>query len=477
MVMAISQVITYSTPAAIPRNRNYSVRVRTQDGEWKDVDVLIVKVDMHNVREAALAQFDFSGTVEVEVVCHRVPVNTAAIRPLSTNIAPSIAADNRIQFTLDQPCKLSIEINGNCFNNLHLIARAIEQRKPDPNDPGVALIEPAIHRIEDLNRKLVDKRYHTIYFKPGMHHVEQVLVNIPSGKQIYLAGGAFVAGSFVCDKTEDVSIVGRGTIYLAEFGRFSAFRGVRLMYAKNIEISGVSVIDPPHYSVYIGQSEQVQIRDFFSFSTRGWSDGIDMMSSCDIEIDDVFMRNSDDCIAIYGHRWGYYGDTRNITVRNSVLWADVAHPTMIGTHGEHSGRGDVIDNIQFENIDILEHHEPQEGYQGCMTINAGDNNTVRNVTYNDIRIEPFELGRIIDLRVMWNKDYNPVPGNRIENIHFRNIHYQGSEDVESRIIGFDSERVVDGVIIEDFYMNERKITDAESGNVRLGEFVHNVTIR
>jgi polygalacturonase len=353
----------------------------------------------------------------------------------------------------------------------------MEQRQPDLNDPGVAIIEPGIHRIEYLTMKLSEHNFHTLYFKPGMHHVEQVLVNIPSGKQIYLAGGAFVAGSFVCDKSDNISIYGRGAIYLSEFGRFSAFRGVRLMYAKNIEIDGISVIDPPHYSVYIGQSEQVRIRDFVSFSTRGWSDGIDMMSSCDIEIEDVFMRNSDDCIAIYGHRWGYYGDSRNITVRNSILWADVAHPTMIGVHGEHTGDGDVIENIRFENIDILEHHEPQDGYQGCLTINAGDKNTVCNVTYNDIRIEPFELGRIIDLRVMWNKDYNPEPGNRIENIHFRNICYSGSEEVESRIIGFDAERVVDGVIIEDFYVNERKVTDAVSGNIRVGEYAHNVTFR
>src|SRR5690606_39407575 len=54
---------------------------------------------------------------------------------------------------------------------------------------------------------------------------------------------------------------------------------------------------------------------------------------------------SDDCIAIYGHRWSYYGDTRNITVRNSVLWADVAHPTMVGIHGDHHNNGSLIENI------------------------------------------------------------------------------------------------------------------------------------
>ena len=49
----------------------------------------------------------------------------------------------------------------------------------------------------------------------------------------------------------------------------------------------------------------------------------------------VFMRNSDDCIALYNHRWDWYGGTSDVTVCNSVLWADIAHPINIGGHGAH----------------------------------------------------------------------------------------------------------------------------------------------
>jgi hypothetical protein len=163
------------------------------------------------------------------------------------------------------------------------------------------------------------------------------------------------------------------------------------------------LLDPPHYSIYIGKSEHIRIRNFKSFSTRGWSDGIDMMASSHIEIDDVFLRTSDDCIAIYGTRWDYKGDARHISVRNSVLWADVAHPLNMGIHGDHHQDGDIIEDIIFENIDILEHHEPQVNYWGAMAINAGDKNTIRNVTYESIRVEAFELGQLLDIRVVWNK--------------------------------------------------------------------------
>ncbi|MDQ0901141.1 hypothetical protein [Paenibacillus sp. V4I7] len=98
-------------------------------------------------------------------------------------------------------------------------------------------------------------------------------------------------------------------------------------------------------------------------------------------------------------------------VRNSVLWADVAHPVMIGVHGYHQREGDILENLLFDNIDILEHHEPQDGYWGCMAINVGDKNTVRNVTFRNIRVEQFEMGRLIDIRVFHNKKYNPTPAN------------------------------------------------------------------
>ncbi|ACT02764.1 glycosyl hydrolase family 28 protein [Paenibacillus sp. JDR-2] len=472
---AVNAISVYPIPRALPVNQDFDVFVRIPGGEWTEVGALLVKVDMHHVREASLVKFDYSGEVEVKVICNREPVKDVVIRPLSTGIHAEVIDERTIQFRLSRPQKLSVEINGDRFHNLHLFAKELEKLRPDSSDPGVACIHPGIHRIDVLQEKLADNRYHTLYFTAGLHHIEQVIVNVPSGKRIYIEGGAYVAGSFVCDKVENVQISGHGILYLAEFGRFSSFRGVRIMYSRNISVSGITVVDPPHYSIYLGQSQQIRISDFESFSTRGWSDGIDMMSCCDVEINHVFMRNSDDCIAIYGHRWGYYGDTRNINVKNSTLWADVAHPTNIGTHGDYEADGTLIENIIFENIDILEHHEPQDNYQGCLSINAGDKNTVRNVTYRNIRIEPFKLGRIIDIRVVWNPDYNPVPGNRIEQITFDGIYYNGSDDAISRISGFDDSRCVDGVTIHNLYINDRKVADVSSGNLELGEHVNNLT--
>lgn len=115
------------------------------------------------------------------------------------------------------------------------------------------------------------------------------------------------------------------------------------------------------------------------------------LCSSDVLIDGVFMRNSDDCIAIYGHRWKYYGDVKNVAVRNSSLWADLAHPIMVGTHGD-SDNPDTIEHLEFSNIDILDHHEAQTDYQGCMSLDAGDSNLIRDVRFENIRVEDFRQG-------------------------------------------------------------------------------------
>ncbi|SFF08940.1 Glycosyl hydrolases family 28 [Paenibacillus algorifonticola] len=479
----MSQTIIYPAPEGAIGSDNYRVRVRPIGGGWQELFVYEVKVDMHNVRKASMAYFDMEGTVEVEIDCCFTPIVSVVVRPLSTGIQAEYSS-NTIRFTLDRPEKLSIEVNDERFRNLHLFAGKLELTAPKPGDPGVLVLEsagkPVIHRTEDILKLAETPTAETghapdvIYFAPGMHYLEETILRIPSGKTVYIAGGAIVVGSLVCEHVEDVTIRGRGILYLSDFHRYSAFRGVRIVFSQNIQVEGLILIDPPHYSIYIGKSSHISISNFKSFSTRGWSDGIDMMASSDIDIDDVFLRTSDDCIAIYGTRWDYKGDTRRVRVRNSVLWADVAHPLMIGTHGDHQYDGDTIEDITFENLDILEHHEPQENYWGALAINAGDKNTVRHVLYDNIRVEPFEQGQLIDIRVVHNADYNPVPGNRIENITFRNVAYNGDNSNPNRIYGFDEERPVENITFVNLRINNKWISDASEGHFQINAFAKNI---
>lgn len=475
----VNRLVVYDAPAAAKGNNDFVVWARTPGGEWKELFVYEVKVDMHQVREASMVYFDMEGEVEICVEPRKSQVVTVQIRPLSKEV-PYLLEGNRILFKLSGPAKLSLEINGERFSNLHLFGNPLQHEQPDTDSEGVILLNPAVHRTIDIVRKAVKQKEAggprpLLYFAPGMHYLEETLLHIPSGTDVYLAGGAVLAGSLVCDHVEDVSIFGRGVVYLSDFHRFSSFRGIRIVFSKRISVEGIITVDPPHYSIYIGKSEQIRIENFKTFSTRGWSDGIDIMASQNIIIHDVFLRTSDDSIAIYGSRWDFYGDSRNIKVTDAVLWADVAHPLMIGTHGDHHRDGDLIENIHYENIDILEHHEPQENYWGAMTINAGDKNTVRNVKYKNIRVEDFELGQLLDIRVIWNKDYNPVPGSRIEGVHFSDIVYNGANRNPSRIYGYSQDRPVKSVVFQNVVINGVPVTDAQSGNLAINEFAEDIS--
>ena len=237
---------------------------------------------------------------------------------------PNVATDT-ITFSLSQPRNLSVEVNGDIFHNLQILANPMETDRPDPADTN------------------------TIYYGPGLHQVGTV--RVPSGKTVYFAGGALVEGQFSINHAQNVRILGRGILYQ------SRNRTLLIESSTNVTVDGIIVV-PSSYTVLAAQSQNVTIKNIKSFSAGGNNDGIDVFCSTNVLVDNVFMRNSDDCIAIYGHRWNYYGDVTNVTVQNSTLWADVAHPILVGTHGD-TPHPDTLEDLRFSNLDILDQMEPQ----------------------------------------------------------------------------------------------------------------------
>ena len=111
------------------------------------------------------------------------------------------------------------------------------------------------------------------------------------------------------------------------------------------------------------------------------------------------------------------------------------------------------------NIDILDHREKQVDYQGCMAINAGDNNLIRNVHFEDIRVENFRQGQLVNLRIFYNEKYCTAPGRGIENVLFKNISYTGENAELSIIEGYDEKRKVKNIRFENLKINGKLIDD------------------
>ena len=439
-----AQVITYpeSLRTGMPHNDSYTVRVRTLGGEWKDLYEYKVHVDMDKVQEASMVQFDMGSPVEVMVKKNNGTIREVDIRPLNNKVEYT-QMRNAIFFTLERPQYLSVEFNGDRLHNLHLFANPLETETYTEARKGVMYFGPGIHKPDDLPNNQI---------------------RIPSNTTVYLAPGAVIKAKLLVDKAENVRIIGRGILD-------HPIRGIEVTDSKNVLIEGVTVVNPDHYTVFGGGTTGLTVKNLKAFSCKGWSDGIDLMCCRNVVVDNVFLRNSDDCIAIYNHRWNWWGGSSDITVQNSVLWADIAHPINMGGHGDpDSLTGEVLENVTVRNIDILEHDEDDPLYQGSMNIDGGDKNIVRNVLFEDIRVESIQEGRLFCLKVLYNPKYNKAPGNSIEEITFRNITYDGVGENPSLIKGIDENHSVRNITFENVVINGKRMKD-------VNEFITNEFIK
>lgn len=427
-----AKVEVAGAPQGISLNNDFTVKVRPEGkSKWVLVPTYLVKVDevretKHHVEHASMATFDFSEKVEIAVTYNKGKIDSARVRPLSYDI-PFTIEGNTLQFSLEKPANLSVEVNGDIFHNLHLFANPLDTFKVDKKNPDL------------------------IYFGPGIHHFEGGEFRIPSGKTVYVAGGAVMMGRMLIENVHDVKLLGRGIIDP------SVKMGIRIANSRNVYVEGLMATQ-----CATGGSDSVTIRNVKVISYFGWGDGMNVFSSRNVLFDRVFCRTSDDCTTVYGTRLGFEGPSSNITMQNSTLWADVAHPIFIGIHG-NVDKPEILENLNYVNIDILDHKEKQLNYQGCLAINAGDENLIRNVRFEDIRIENFRQGQLVNLRIFFNEKYCKAPGRGIENVVFKNVSYTGNRAEFSVIEGYDAQRKVRNIRFENLRINGQIISDDMPG--------------
>ena len=434
-VTSARKLVTYPRPADMPTNTSFKVRVRTAShGEWRTLDIWRPQLEEINattgsgkVLNSSMVYFDFRGSVEIEVTYVKGGTTKARVRPDALGIKPELLGDT-LRFTLDEPRDVVVQINDEIFDCLHVITNHIDPNPPSPDDPDV------------------------LYFGPGIHTVTGNVLAVPSGKTVYLAGGAVLKAQVFFKNVEKAALTGHGIVT-------GGPGGVLCEGSRNIRVKDVIIMNPNGYAGTFGESENVHVKKARSFSSKGNGDGFDVFSSTGIVFDGCFMRNSDDCFAIYAHRWDYYGDTRDITVQNCTLWADVAHPINVGTHG-NTDTPETIENLVFRNLDICDHREPQMNYQGCIALNVGDSNLLRNVTIENVRIEDFRWGQVIYMKVMYNTKYNTSVGRGIEDVYVKNLSYTGTHANPSLFLGYDAEHAIKNVTFENLVLNGLVVADS-----------------
>lgn len=412
---ADSRVMVYDAPDGCDVRDDYAVEVST-GGEWLPVPVYAALVTRcrQPCTETFFASVDLDGAMQVRVT----PKNgfaSAEIRPFSDGITGTVS-QGALCFEVDKPCQLSVEFDGDVMHNLQLFVNEIPNETPDPNDPDVIFFEPGLHTAENDSR---------ISMRDGIP-----ILYVHSGQTVWLAGGAVVKTRLLPDRgARNVTIAGRGMLDLidwntpeatdesiaAAFGR--RIFGVEAIDIAGLTVSGIVIRNATAYSICGQNLTDAKFENLKLFSCSDCSDGIDLMSSCGVEISNCYFRCNDDDIAISGTCWFAAGSSRDWNVKNCVFMADCAHAIYIGGIGQN----DELCDMRFSDIDILDNFEDSPYFWGAIGINSCDGNDVHDLTFEDIRMERLAKSEPIRLTVRDNYITHDTIGRGISNVVFRRV--------------------------------------------------------
>ena len=443
-------------------NDAFTVRVRTPGGVWQDLYEYKVKVDLDNQQLASMVYFNFDGAVEVAVQKNNGSFSKVAVRPDSKGVKTTVK-DGIAYFTLTKPENLSVEFDEDRTHNLHVFTHAIRK---DMTKAAKVLTSYEIGQgtTPDLTQPVV-------YFGPGVYGGP---FRLRSNTTVYIDGSAVLKNPLIIDGIENVKVYSDGL--------FDGVDQMQIRNAKNILIDGPIFINPKEGTMRCINSQDLEERSIRTIGAERWSDGLGHFACERVKITDSFIRTSDDCITLYNHRWDIWGNTRDITVTDTTLWADVAHAVMIGIHGNTPSaahpEAEVIERVRFNNIDILDHDEDEPEYEGAIGIMAGDDNLVRDVVFENIRVERIEEGKLFNFHIAYTPKYNTSPGRGIENITLRNVSYSGKGSPSASVIyGHDAQRKVNNIVLDNVTVGGKRITGSAPNVLDIGPFAEGVSFR
>jgi hypothetical protein len=462
---AQSRLQTHVFPNAIRythHNDDFTVRVRVPGGTWQDLYEYKVKVDQDTKQTASMVYFNFDGTVEVSVQKNNGSFSNVAVRPHGKGVRPTVK-DGVAYFSLNRAENLSVEFDDDRLHNLHLFTQPIRANMPAVK-AGLTPYDLDKTATPDLTQP-------TVFFGPGIHSGE---FRVRSNTTVYIHGSAMLKNPLIIDGVENVKVISDGL--------FDGVDMLTIRNSRNIEIDGPIFVNQPHGTMRCITSQDIVEKNIRTIGAGPWSDGLGHFACERVRISDSFIRTSDDCLTFYNHRWDIWGNTRDVDVRNSTLWADVAHGIMIGIHGNtpspaHPER-EVLERLRFTNLDILEHDEDEHDYTGAIGIKAGDDNLVRDVTFEDIRVDRIEDGRLFHFKIAYTAKYNTSPGLGIENVTLKNVHYTGKGSPGAAVIhGHNAERRVRNITLDNVTVGGKKITGVQPNLLETNEFTDGIRFR
>lgn len=452
-----TRLTLYPAPEGVLLSEDYTVTVNGQ--------VVDLYETLTRYGTSAFGYFDFSGTVEVTVTADftTAHANTFQILPEKYGISFEKTEYNKITFTLDRPRKLTFVVNGDYTGRvLHLFANGLEENPPSPDDPNVLYFEPGFHDIGE------DKKWQ---------------ITLQDNQTLYLAGGAVVRGFIGAENAKNIKICGRGI--LTQDRHMPPAQGILAKDCEGIEVNGIILNRQGHqWSGSLHRSRDILIKDYKVVSPVIWStDGMNLMNSSDAVYDDCFFRAGDDNIAIKGigadkkhHDTGSPPalglPNRNILIENCVFWSDNGTAVVLGQETKAA----IYENITIRNCEVLFCRDDQKGKAALAIV------CLHATDYKDILFENIHVGPCGQLIIAWNtEEIYGIGGNQsypgeIDGVIFRNISTAGAGSKTIQIHGWNENKKVHHVTLENVVIRGEKLTQ-DSPYLDVNEYVADIKIR
>jgi len=465
--LSFAEVFTY-TPAA-----------EVKASEWFQVNAESKSVFVYDHPLAPFVIFDCNGEITLNIKSKK-DIRWVDIRPKSLGLVYSYTGSS-ITVKIKKPCQFSVEINQMPYQEpLLVFANPIEKSKPNPKDSNVIFYETGkVHKIGKIQVK--------------------------SNKTLYIEGGAIVEGYIVAENANNVRIAGSGILDGVNNRTYQQvkkrYRFVDFTDCNNVTLSGITLIRATTWEVVPTHCNQMLIDNIHILSEGGGDDGIDIVRTKNLVIQNSFIRTKDDNIVV--KCIDKYPDTEtseNILVRNCVLWNTIwGNAIEIGFELAAT----EVKNIRFQDCDII-HCEAG----AAIAIHNTDYALVKDLVFEDIRIEE-TTQKLFDISIFlsrYSKD-NPFSNEEttrrywhgvwdnairltneekakfsakrgsIENILFKNISIiDGSPNAFSIIAGYDNQHMIKNITFENVTIYGKKITNLVDGKFAV-EYAENIVFK
>jgi hypothetical protein len=422
-INADSKVETYNYPRSVPKSTDYQLQANNKE------------VVVYSTSAGPFAAFSCEGQIKIDIKMPKAFKNVT-ISPAKLGIIPEIKGD-QISFNIPGPNLLAVMVDG--MPVLYVYANPFATNVPDAANPKVK------------------------YFKAGQVY-EVGELRLLSNETLYIEGGAVVRGNIFANSAENVRITGYGVLDGSYYSLQERHRTILLEACKNSIIEDIIIIEPTSWMIVLGVCEHIIVRHIKELGFVLTSDGVDVVGSSHIRVENCFLRNCDDCIAIKSFDMRRYDksitmdwskDMDDVEVNGCILWSYGGQVFEFG----HELTTEFIKNIRFIDCDAVVHN-----YGGVFGIHNSDRVTISDVLFENIRVEHY-FNLLIDFKIMKSRAFKDEQRGQVRNVTFRNIdvkvnQYNLGVSV-SHIGGYDAKHMIQNVVFDNFVLDGVKVVNAD----------------